>query len=83
MDPNLFNGHKVIFDSDIEFEVRVSHENGKVPGRSKFTVDKGEVTIKDHENEVFRVKVYVLVLLHLASSHALSFLGRRKSTLER
>jgi hypothetical protein len=83
MDPNLFNGHKVIFDSDIEFEVRVSHENGKVLGCSKLSVDKGEVTIKDHENEVFRVKVYVLVLLYLPSNYALSFIGRRKSTLER
>ena len=51
--------------------------------RSKLSVDKGEVTIKDHENEVFRVKVYVLVFLYFASTHALSFLGRRKSTLER
>ena len=23
MDPNLFNGHKIIFDQDIEFEINV------------------------------------------------------------
>ena len=27
MDPNLFNGHKVIFDSDIELEVRLIDDN--------------------------------------------------------
>ena len=30
MDPNLFDGHKVIFDNDLEFEVRLLEENGKI-----------------------------------------------------
>ena len=29
MDPNVFNGHKAIFDSDIELEVRILEDNGK------------------------------------------------------
>ena len=29
MDPNVFNGHKAIFDSDIEFDVRILEDNGK------------------------------------------------------
>ena len=28
MDPNVFNGHKAIFDSDIEFDVRILEDNG-------------------------------------------------------
>ena len=29
MDPNLFNGHKVIFEQDIELEVKLAEESGK------------------------------------------------------
>ena len=28
MDPNAFNGHKTIFDSDIVLEVRILEDNG-------------------------------------------------------
>jgi hypothetical protein len=29
MDPNLFNGHKVIFDQEVELEVTLAEDNGK------------------------------------------------------
>ena len=30
MDPNLFNGHKVIFESDIELEIRLIEDIGRL-----------------------------------------------------
>jgi len=63
MDPNVFNGHKAIFDSDIELEVRILEDNGKF-----FHINSNIVigTIdedKEPEKEVFRIKVLVLVKL--------------------
>ena len=60
MDPNVFNGHKAIFDSDIEFEVRILEDNGtyRISKRVVIgTIDED----KEPEKEVFKIKVLVLV----------------------
>jgi NAD kinase len=36
MDPNVFNGHKAIFDSDIELEVRILEDNGNLSSSIEF-----------------------------------------------